>query len=131
LKVYSKVVEVRTYGPMELHPITSILKETLHESDIKNGIVWISVEGATPALCLLRRGIEKRFLSYIARLIPFTGWNHGNAYAHLISTLVSTNKAIPIINGELLLNPDEEVYVLETRSVYNHVRKIAIEIHGN
>jgi len=131
LKVFSKIVEFRTYGPMELHPITKIAKSAIAESTIKNGIVWISVEGATPALLILTRGKEKDMLNHITNLILFKNWKHGNAYAHLISTIISTNLAIPIIEGELLLNSSEEIYILETRSVYNHLRRILIEVHGN
>lgn len=130
MKVYSKVVEVKTYGPMVLHNITDIVTDCIKESGVKNGLIWISVEGATPAIVVLEVGKEEAFLNFITRLIPFEGWRHENAYAHLISTILSTNAVIPVENGAIMLRNDERIYLLETRSVYNHVRRIAVEIHG-
>ncbi|MEM1644309.1 MAG: YjbQ family protein [Ignisphaera sp.] len=131
MKVFSKIIELRTYGPMELHPLTNIVKSVVAESSIKNGIMWMSIEGATPALLILTKGVEKDVLNYVVNLVLFKNWRHDNAYAHLISTIISTNLSIPIMNGELVLDPNEEIYILETRSVYNHLRRILIEIHGN
>lgn len=129
MKVYSKIVEVKTYGPIVLHSITSILIDAIRESGIREGVMWVSVEGATPALLMLSKGIEKNFLEFVTRFIPLTGWRHGNAYAHLISTIFSTNLVIPIIDGFPVIS-DNEVYLLETRSVYNHVRRIVLQVHG-
>lgn len=131
MRVYSKIVEVKTYGPLVVHPITQVISGALAESGITSGIVWASVEGATPALFVLRRGLEQKFVNYITRLIPITVWRHDNAYAHLMSTIISTNFCIPVVAGKLALHPDEEVYLLETRSVYNHSRRVFIEIHGH
>ncbi|MEM0371838.1 MAG: YjbQ family protein [Ignisphaera sp.] len=129
MKVCSKIVEIRTYGPMVLHPITYLVKDVISECKASMGLVWISVEGATPALIVLSKGMDKDFLNFICRFIPFNGWRHGNAYAHLISTLISTNIVIPIMDGSLVLSPDDDIYLLETRSVHNHVRRISIQIH--
>ncbi len=130
MKVYSKLVEVRTWGPMKLHPVRAVLEEAVRESGIERGVLWASAKGATPALLLLERGLEEALLSAVKKLIPFTGWRHGNAYAHLVSTTLSTCLAIPVENGRLLLDDVYEIYLLETRSVYNHRRSIAISIHG-
>jgi len=131
LRVYSKIIEVKTYGPMVLHNITNLVRKVVDLSNVEMGLAWLSVEGATPALIILRNGEEKTFLDSLTKLIPFTGWRHGNAYAHLISTILSTNIAIPIINKALLINSDENIYLLETRSVYNHTRRVLVQIHEN
>ncbi len=130
MKVYSKLVEVKTWGPMKLHPVKTILEEAVRESGIGKGILWASVKGATPALLVLERSLEEALLNAVKKLIPFTGWRHGNAYAHLVSTTLSTCLAIPVENGKLLLDDVYEIYLLETRPVYNHRRSIAISIHG-
>lgn len=111
--------------------MTYLVKQVVEESCSGDGVVWLSVEGATPALLVLKKGREKEFVNYITKLIPITGWRHGNAYAHLTSTLIKTNIAIPIVKGELMLNSSEELYLLETRSVHNHKRKMFIEVHCN
>lgn len=131
LKAYSRVVSIKTYGPLVLHPLSYVASEAIAESGIKNGIMWISVEGATPALVILRKGLEEKFTEYVSNLVLFKRWRHGNAHAHLISTIFSTTITIPVIDQALALGRDRELYLLETRSVYNHTRRIAIEIHGH
>ena len=130
MKAYLKMIEIRTYGPMVLHPITDVVRKIVEESDTEAGIAWISVEGATPALLVADKEKALRYVNYITKLIPFSGWSHGNAYAHLISTITSTNIAIPVLNKTLFLRENEEIFLLETRSVYNHIRRILVEIHG-
>ncbi|MEM4884142.1 MAG: YjbQ family protein, partial [Saccharolobus sp.] len=109
----------------------NIVMSVVAVSSLNYGIMWMWLEGATPALLILTKGVEKDVLNYVANLVLFKNWRHDNAYAHLISTIISTNLSIPIMNGELVLDPNEEIYILETRSVYNHLRRILIEIHGN
>lgn len=116
---------------MVLHPLSLIAIEAIAESNIRKGVMWLSVEGATPALVILRKGLEKMFIDYVSNLVLFKKWRHGNAYAHLISTIFSTTITIPVIDKALALGKDEEIYLLETRSVYNHIRRIAVEIHGH
>ena len=128
--MYSKLVEVLTWGPMKLHPIRALIERAVEESGISVGVLWASVKGATPALLILERGLEERLLEALKMLIPFTGWRHGNAYAHLVSSTISMCLAIPVENARLVLDKDYEIYLLETRPVYNHRRTIVISIHG-
>jgi len=130
LKVYSKIIEVKTWGPMELFPLRKYIEEEIGRAGISRGIAILSIEGATPALVVLQRGLEKQFLNNITELVPFTIWRHGNAYAHLISTFISTSTTIPIESSKLLLPDDYDIYLLETRSVHNHTRRIYLLLHG-
>ena len=115
---------------MELFPIRKVVESAVAESRIRFGNLLISVEGATPALAILEKGFERAFIKVLETLVPFTIWRHGNAYAHLISSMISTSIAIPIEGGGLLLDKDYDIFLLETRAVYNHKRKIGICIHG-
>ncbi|MEM0006328.1 MAG: YjbQ family protein [Ignisphaera sp.] len=130
MKVFSKMIDVQTFGPMELFPLRKTIEGIVAESGIRFGSMLISVEGATPAIVILEKGFEKRLIQLLETLVPFTIWRHGNAYAHLISTFISTSIALPIENGNILLDEGYEIFLLETRAVYNHKRKLAIHIHG-
>lgn len=131
MKVFLKSIDITTFGPMELYPLRKIVRDIVIESGVEFGSILISVEGATPALAILRKGFERKFINLLETLIPFTIWRHGNAYAHLISTAISTSIVIPIEKRDLLLDEDYEIFLLETRAVYNHRRKLLIYIHGN
>lgn len=130
MRAFSKMVDVQTFGPMELFPLRKTIEEMVVESGIRFGSILISVEGATPALIILEKGFEKRLINLLETLVPFTIWRHGNAYAHLLSTLISTSIALPIENGSILLDEGYEIFLLETRAVHNHRRRLAIYIHG-
>lgn len=128
MKVCSKLVEVGT-GPMKLHPIDELLGEAVEESSVEEGVLWVSVKGAAPALVILEEGPEERFVDTLRKLIPITGWRRGNTYAHLTSTLLSACLALPIA-GKPLLDMPYRVYLLETHPVHNHRRTIAITIYS-
>lgn len=130
MKVLLRSIEVYTHGPMELHPLRSTIERIIGESGVRFGSILVSVEGATPALVVLEKGFERRFIDLLERLIPYTVWRHGNAYAHLASTTISTSLAVPIAEGGLLLDRDYEVFLLETRAVYNHKRRLVLYIRG-
>jgi thiamine phosphate synthase YjbQ (UPF0047 family) len=131
LKAYLKSISIITFGPMELHPIRKIIEDAIAESGVEIGSILVSVEGATPALLILERGLEKSIIKLLETLVPYTIWRHGNAYAHLISTILSTSLTIPIKDSNIVLDKDYEVYLLETRAVYNHKRRVLIYIHGS
>ncbi len=130
MKVLSSSLRIRTYGPTVFFPIRGLIEEVVRESRVKEGIAWLSVKGATPALVVATEEVANELGKCLKYLIPVSGWRHGNAYAHLRSTVLSTSKVIPIINNELAIPKEYEIYLLETRSVYNHIREVVIQIHG-
>ncbi|MCS7111653.1 MAG: YjbQ family protein [Ignisphaera sp.] len=129
--MFSKIVEITTFGPMELHPLRDAVMGVVAESGVRLGSTLVSVEGATPALVLLEKGLERRFVNMLEKLVPYTVWRHGNAYAHLVSTMISTSLVIPVVEGSLALDGDYEVYLLETRAVHNHRRRLLIYLRGS
>jgi len=129
LKVYSVEIEFRTHGPMKYYDLTNILYEVITEAKIEYGVIEAHAVGATPALILARKDILDVLDQFIKEYIPVTGWRHGNAYAHLRSTLLGTHQIIPVIDGA----PDLDglrLYFLETRPVHNHRRKVLFFVHG-
>ena len=130
MRVCSEIVEVRTHGPMKLFDVTEPLLEAVSRCGVSEGVAWLSVKGATPALILCEESECGEIVEAVTRLIPFTGWRHGNAYAHLASTVLSTSIPIAIEGSRPIIPPGYRIKLLETRSVYNHRRQIVIQIHG-
>ncbi len=130
LKVCLSVAKVRTYGPMKLFDITNYVAEAVKSCGVCTGIVRVDVKGATPALVALSPEDCEDFVEALTKLVPFSKWRHGNAYAHLSSTALSTSLTLAVENGELVLPKGARVYLLETRSVYNHLRNVIIELIG-
>ncbi len=130
MRVYRSIVEFRTTGPMKYYDITSIVRDIIAESSIRNGIVFIHAVGATPAVLLVHREHLDKIDEYAKTDIPVTGWLHGNAYAHLRSSIIGTSLIIPVINGKLWIHENYRIYYLETRPVHNHRRKIVVFVKG-
>ncbi len=125
-----KKIELRTHGPMSYFPLRSRIEYEIRESGITEGLVTIHARGATPAIVIVSQGDLEHFDELLKKLVPVAGWRHGNAYAHLRSTIISTTKTLVFIDDKILLPPDYEVYFLETRPVYNHRRIVHIYIRG-
>ncbi len=130
LKACSRRVVVKTFGPMKLHDVTEEVLKAIEECRVTEGVARVDVKGATPALVLIDPRDASEFTRVLARLIPFSRWRHGNAYAHLASTTLGTSLTIAIENGSPLLPEGSRVYLLETRSVYNHPRELTIIVIG-
>jgi len=130
LKVFIVKLRFKTYGPMNYFPLRAIIEERIAVSRIHRGVITLHARGATPAL-LITKEEDLRFVDEaLKKLIPVVGWAHGNAYAHLRSTIASTVKTLIIDGGKLALPKGYEVYFLETRPVYNHEREMHMYIRG-
>jgi len=115
---------------MSYFPLRKIIEEYIEETGLKEGLVTISVKGATPGIIIVDRSELQSIDHAIKKLVPVTDWEHGNAYAHLRSTIMSTTQTIPFINKRLVLPRSHQVYLVETRPVYNHQRTIILYIRG-
>ena len=122
--------EIRTHGPMKYYGIRELVEEAVRESGYVNGLVHIHAVGATPFLLIASRRDVDALNRLLIRLVPVTGWRHGNAYAHLRSSLMGTHLVVPFIDRKLWMNEDQEIYFVETRPVHNHRRIIHLIIHG-
>ncbi len=123
-------IELRTYGPMSYFPLRDRIEAEIRGCGISKGFVTIHARGATPAIVVVSHRDLEYFDDLLKRLVPVTGWRHGNAYAHLRSTITSTVKTLCFTEGELLLPRDYEVYFLETRPVHNHRRLVHLYVRG-
>jgi len=130
LKVCSSMVEIRTHGPMKFFDVTETLEKFVEKCNVSLGVLRLDVKGATPALLLLDPSEAEELLKVLRKLVPFSGWRHGNAYAHLLSTILTTSLTLAIENSRLILPERTRVLLLETRSVYNHRRTIFVVVVG-
>ncbi len=130
MKAYIIKFMITTHGPMSYFPLRRIIEEYIKETGLEKGLVTISVKGATPGIIIVDKSEIQSIDHALKELIPVIGWEHGNAYAHLRSTIMSTTQTIPFINKRLVLPQSHQVYLVETRPVYNHQRTIILYIRG-
>ncbi len=134
MKVFTAILRFRTNGPSGIYDLTDALRSVIKASGIEEGVAWVSAKGATPALLIVRDDAVGEVVRCVEKLFPAIPpgepWEHGNAYAHLRSTVLSTLKAVPILGGEPSLPQGYGLYFLETRPVQNHLRQVVVQVHG-
>jgi len=134
LRVFTAMLRFRTNGPSGIYDLTDALRSVVKASGIEEGVAWVSAKGATPALIIASKERVEGVVRCVERLFPAIPhgepWEHGNAYAHLRSTALSTLKALPVIGGEPSLPRGYGLYFLETRPVQNHLRQVVVQVHG-
>ncbi|WFO76364.1 YjbQ family protein [Desulfurococcaceae archaeon MEX13E-LK6-19] len=116
---------------MSYFPLRDKIEEAIEKHGLSNGVVWIHAKGATPAIIIARDNDLDLIDKWLRENIPVYGWRHGNAYAHLRSTVLSTVKPIVFKNRKLMIPKEYNVFFLETRPVYNHKRTIHLWITGD
>jgi len=126
LKVSLRVIEVTTYGPMKFFDVSSSVAEAVE--GCRSGVARIFSKGSTSALVLAPPEALDGISEALSKLIPVEKWRHGNAYAHLRSTLLSTVRIIPVEDGKLLIPQSYRLYLLETRPVQSHRREVVVEV---
>jgi len=133
LRVSSYSVKFRTTGPSGIYDLTQALYDSVRESGVSEGVAWISAKGATPVLLIVPKHAVADVVKCMEAFIPAVPpvpWMHGNAYAHLRSTVFSTLKAVPVVGGEPALPEGYGLFFIETRPVHNHEREVIIQVHG-
>ena len=130
MKACLRRLELLTYGPMNYFPLRTRIESEISKCGLSQGLVTIHARGETPAIVIIYSRDLEEFDEALKKMIPVVGWRHGNAYAHLRSTVVSTTKTVPFKENKLMLPSGYEVYFLETRPVYNHRRIVHLYIRG-
>ena len=127
MKVYLKEYTILTKRFNEIINISEKVKETVHESGIKNGIALVFSKHTTTGVIINENepGLEKDIPEFLRRIVDKSGeYNHHhffykdgrmaiNAWAHLRSILVGLNVTVPVKEGEVLLGARENIYLLE------------------
>ncbi|MCD6488472.1 MAG: YjbQ family protein [Desulfurococcales archaeon] len=124
------IKKIKTHGPMNYFPLRKTIEDEIKKTKLSHGLVTIHVKGATPGIVIIDKNELDNIDKALRKLVPVYGWRHGNAYAHLRSTITSTTHTLYFKENKLELPPNHEIYLVETRPVYNHWRTIHLYIRG-
>jgi len=115
-----KSISVVTSRREELVDITAQVNETVTQSGIENGLVFLYVQGATAALMIQENwgeSVQTDVVNLLQKLIPRGVWLHdqqdGNGDSHLKAGLVGPSESIPVIDGRLGLSRWQNVFLCE------------------
>lgn len=111
---------VRTKNKKELVDVTSQVKKIVSESKVREGICLVFARHATAAI-VINENADPNFRQDVNdcldKLIPEGIWLHDqiddNGAAHLKSSIVGPQQAIPVVDGKLALGTWQGIGLLE------------------
>ncbi|RLE43325.1 YjbQ family protein [Candidatus Woesearchaeota archaeon] len=112
-------LRLSTQERIEMLDITPKLEELVSSSHLKEGVVLCYVPHTTAGLIINENAdptVVHDILTTLQRLVPREqGYAHaeGNSQAHIISSIVGNQVAIPVVNGKLCLGTWQGVFFVE------------------
>lgn len=119
MKSYRKELWFETKNRRELIHITPLIRECLHESGIKEGILLCNAMHITASIFINdnESGLHTDFEKWLEKLAPekpYSRYNHNgfedNGDAHLKRTIMGREIVVAVTKGELDFGPWEEIF---------------------
>lgn len=133
MKVFNQSLQLSTKGEISFVDISSMVQNVVEESGVKNGIAHVFAPHATGVLILTEYepSLVADIKNALERLAPKRGdYAHpSNAHSHLRSMLLSPDKTLPVIDGQVTLGTWQSLVFVET-DVYPRQRTIIVQVLG-
>ncbi len=127
----------KTSKKMELINITSMVKDEVAKSGIKEGLVLVSPKHITSSIFINdeESGLKEDFLKWLEGLAPYEpeSYRHNltmedNAHAHLKRTVMGRETVVAVTAGKMDFGPWEEIFYGEFDG--QRPKKILIKVIG-
>jgi secondary thiamine-phosphate synthase enzyme len=133
LTVFSEKIVFSTKGEIEFMDLTGYVHDVVRKSKIKNGIIHVFAPHATGVLILTEHEsrLDMDVKDFLEKIVPkHAGYKHpSNAHSHLRSMLLSPDKTLPIIEGQVIFGTWQSLVFVET-DVYPRQRTIIMQVLG-
>lgn len=133
MKVVNEKLVFSTKGEIEFKDLTEKVHEVVKKSGIKNGLVHVFAPHATGVLILTEHepNLDEDVKTFLEQIIPkHANYHHpSNAHSHLRSMLLSPDKTLPIIDGQVIFGTWQSLVFVET-DVYSRQRTIIMQVLG-
>ena len=136
MRVFQKTISLRTKKIYDFIKVTDELQEIMHESKIKDGVLFANATHNTAALILQEddKTIFEDTINYLEKILPTNAkYAHNyegneNATAHQKANLLGTTVNIPVKDNKLVLGAWQDVFLLELFEA--RTREIVVTIIG-
>lgn len=122
-----------TRGEIEFVDLTKKVHEVVSRSLVRNGIVHVFAPHATGILILTENeyGLLSDIKTLLENLVPRdAAYNHpSNAHSHLRSALLSPEKTLPVIGGNVEFGTWQSLLFVET-DTHPRKRTVIIQVIG-
>lgn len=136
--VYGEAISLATGGFSDIKNITGEVKEIVHSSGIKNGLVNVCVIGSTasistiefePALVEDVREKLEVLVSSSTRSRHSETWGDDNGFSHIRATLMGPSITLPVVDQDIILGTWQQIVVIDHDNRARS-RKIFIQVMG-
>ena len=132
-KVVNKSISFTTRGGIDFIDLSGKVQEEASLSGIKNGIVHVFAPHATGILILTENddALLNDIKDLLEELAPKNKvYQHpSNAYSHLRSMLLSPDKTLPLVDGQVTFGTWQSLLFVET-DIYPRKRTVIIQVMG-
>jgi len=125
-------ININTSSCEEFIDITSLIRQKVKASAVKEGLATVFVPHTTAAVTINENAdpsVVEDIISALDKIIPPNGnYSHaeGNSHAHIKSSLIGSSRQIIIQNGQLKLGTWQGIYFCEFDGPRN--RQVWVEI---
>jgi secondary thiamine-phosphate synthase enzyme len=136
--VFGRTITIQTRGYSEVHDLSSIVREVIGESGIRDGLVAVTALGSTASISTIEYepALVEDLRDFLEKLIPSTmpsrhsaTWGDDNGFSHLRATLMGPGTTLPVVDGELLLGTWQQV-ILVDHDNRPRSRQVRIQVLG-
>ena len=113
-------LSLKTNSHSELVDITSLLRETVTNSKVRDGICYVFVPHTTAGLTITENTDSNVKRDLLMKLNKVIDWNdkdyhhsEGNSAAHIKAAMVGFSLTVFIRNGQLLIGTWQNIYFAE------------------
>lgn len=133
MKIFNESYVFSTKGEIDFTDLTRKVHEVVRKSGIRDGLVHVFAPHATGIIILTEHEhrLDGDIKDFLEKLIPKRGgYRHpSNAHSHLRSMLLSPDKTLPVIDGEVVFGTWQSLVFVET-DVYPRKRTIILQVIG-
>ncbi len=147
MKTFCKTIEFQTKEELDFIDITDKVKDSVKESQIKNGLVNIQSPHTTVAIVVneneplliedfkkhleetASRNLEYKHNDFNVRTVNMCPDECANGHAHCRALHLPVSATLNLINGEVQLGTWQRIFLVELDK--SRKRKIQIQILGN
>lgn len=138
MSVHTTEFALRTEGENHFTDITGKISETVEESRIKNGIVYVFLLSTTSSLiiCENEAGLLDDIIKAARSFAPDDSqyrhnmaWGDNNGRSHVKATFYGQDLGIPVRDGKLLLGTWQSAFLVEF-DLRPRERRVSITVIG-
>ena len=133
MKIFNENFVFSTKGEIDFMDLTGKVHEVVKKSGIQNGLIHVFAPHATGIIILTEHepSLDRDIKDFLEKLIPkHGGYRHpSNAHSHIRSMLLSPDKTLPVIGGQVVLGTWQSLVFVET-DVYPRRRTIVMQAIG-